>query len=145
MPRNYDLEKRLINFACKNIDIVERLPANRTGNYFAGQLMRAGNSPAFNYGEAQSAESRSDFIHKMRIVLKELKECRTALSIMSIKKMIEPAEIVQEQLEEGEELIAIVAASISTAEKNRASEEKNKRTLKRSTAPDNKSNHPPDP
>ena len=56
MSRNYDLDRKLINFACKIIDIVERLPANRAGNYFAGQLMRAGNSPAFNYRESQSAE-----------------------------------------------------------------------------------------
>ena len=126
MSRNYDLDRRLINFACKIIDIVERLPANRAGNYFAGQLMRAGNSPAFNYSEAQSAESRADFIHKMRVVLKELKECRTALTIISLKKMIHPGQIVEEQLKEVEELIAIVATSIDTAEKNKAKEEKSK-------------------
>jgi four helix bundle protein len=128
MSRNYDLEKRLITFACKIINIIERLPATRAGNYFAGQLIRAGNSPAFNYGEAQSAESRSDFIHKMRVVLKELKECRTALTIVSIQKMIEPGDIVAEQLIEVEELIAIVASSIKTAEENKAREEKKKRS-----------------
>jgi hypothetical protein len=88
MSRNYDLDGRLIKFACKIIDIVERLPANRAGNYFAGQLIRAGNSPA--------------------------------------KKMIQPGQIAEEQLKEVEELIAIVATSIETAEKNKAKEEKSK-------------------
>jgi four helix bundle protein len=138
VARNYDLEKRLINFACKNLDIVERLPTNRAGNYFAGQLIRAGISPAFNYSEAQSAESRSDFIHKMRVVLKELKECRTALSIISIQKMIQPPQILMEQLKESEELIAIVAASIETANRNRAVEE-NKR-LSKTSKPSNNEN-----
>ena len=59
--------------------LIEKLPSTRAGNYIAGQLMRSGNSPAFNYGEAQSAESRKDFIHKLRVVLKELKECRICL------------------------------------------------------------------
>jgi len=61
---------------------VEALPGTRAGNYIAGQLIKSCHSPTFNYGEAQAAESREDFIHKLGIVLKELKECRTALKIM---------------------------------------------------------------
>lgn len=60
------------------IDVVEALPDTRAGNYIAGQLVRSCHSLTFNYGEAQGAESRNDFIHKMGIILKELKECRTA-------------------------------------------------------------------
>jgi four helix bundle protein len=78
----YDLEDRFVDFTCRMIDVVESLPGTRTGNYIAGQLIRSCHSPAFNYGEAQAAESRNDFIHKMGVVLKELKECRTALKII---------------------------------------------------------------
>jgi len=60
------------------IDVVEALPGTRAGNYIAGQLIKSCHSPTFNYGESQAAESREDFIHKLGVILKELKECRTA-------------------------------------------------------------------
>ena len=69
------------------IDVAEALPA---GNYIAGQLIKSCISPAFNYSEAQSAESPKDFVHKMSVVLKELKECRTALKLIRKKEMIKP-------------------------------------------------------
>ena len=78
----YDLEERLIQFALLIIDIVKMLPNTRAGNHIAGQLIRSGTSPAFNYGEAQVAESRDDFIHKMKICLKELKETHIAVQII---------------------------------------------------------------
>ncbi len=63
--RIYDLEDRLVDYTCEMIDLVEALPNTRAGNYIAGQLIKSSHSPAFNYGEVQAAESRSDFIHKM--------------------------------------------------------------------------------
>jgi four helix bundle protein len=66
--RKYDLEERLIDFAVRIINIVEALPNTRAGNHIAGQLIRCGTSPAPNYGEAQSAESRNDFIHKIKFL-----------------------------------------------------------------------------
>ena len=117
--RKFDLEDRLVNYTCKMIDIVESLPNSRSGNYISGQLIKSCHSPAFNYGEAQAAESRNDFIHKMGVVLKELKECRTALKIIQIKEMIKPKEKLSQVFEETEELIAIVAKSIATAKKNK--------------------------
>ena len=81
----YDLEDRLVDFATLAIDIVEALPSTRAGNHIAGQLIRCCTSPAANYGEAESAESRKDFIHKMRISLKELRETRVWLRVI-IKK-----------------------------------------------------------
>ncbi len=72
--RNYDLQERLIEFAVRVLNVVESLPNSRVGNHVAGQLIRSGTSPAPNYGEAQSAESRKDFIHKMKVALKELRE-----------------------------------------------------------------------
>ena len=80
--RTYDLEVRLIDFAVQIIEIVETLPKTRAGNHIAGQLVRSGTSPASNYGEAQSAESRNDFIHKMKIALKELRETHVWLRII---------------------------------------------------------------
>jgi four helix bundle protein len=70
----FDLEDRLVRYTAEMIDIVEMLPDTRAGNYIAGQLIRSCHSPTFNYGEAQAAESKRDFIHKMAVVLKELKE-----------------------------------------------------------------------
>jgi four helix bundle protein len=117
--KEYDLEDRLVEYGCRMIDVVEALPPTRAGNYIAGQLIKCCLSPAFNYGEVQAAESRNDFIHKLGIVLKELKECRTALKIVRRKEMIKPVKRIDEIFTETEELIAIVAKSIGTATKNR--------------------------
>ena len=62
----FDLEERLIEFAVRVIRTAESLPKTKTGNHISGQLIRSGTSPAPNYGEAQNAESRADFVHKMR-------------------------------------------------------------------------------
>lgn len=118
LERKYDLEERLVEYTCRMIDVVQALPCTRTGNYLAGQLVRACHSPAFNYGEAQAAESPKDFIHKMGIILKELKECRIALKILRKKLMISPIQKTTGVLSETEELIAIIAKSIITARKN---------------------------
>jgi four helix bundle protein len=118
-PSKYNLENRLVEFTCRMIDVVEALPNNRAGNYIAGQLIRSCHSPTFNYGEAQAAESPDDFIHKMRVILKELKECRTALKVIIKKEMIKPVKKLDGIYQETEELIAIVGKSISTALANK--------------------------
>ncbi|MBI4929587.1 MAG: four helix bundle protein [Bacteroidetes bacterium] len=117
--KKYDIEDRLVNYTCRMIDVVEALPQTRAGNYIAGQLIKSCHSPTFNYGEAQAAESRDDFIHKLAVVLKELKECRSALKIIRKKEMIKPAVKLTEIYKETEELIAIIGKSIKTAEKNK--------------------------
>lgn len=117
--RKYDLEDRFVDYTCRMIDVVEALPNTRAGNYMAGQLIRSCHSPSFNYGEAQGAESRNDFIHKMGIILKEMKECRTALKIIIKKQLIIPIEKLESIFKETEELIAIIGKSISTAQKNK--------------------------
>ncbi len=116
---NYALEDRLIDYTCGMIDIVEALPSTRLGNYIAGQLIRSCHSPTFNYGEVQAAESRADFVHKLRICLKELKECRIALKIITKKKLIRAEEHLEAMSQETKELISILGKSISTACKNR--------------------------
>ncbi len=117
--KKYDLEERLVDFTCRMIDVVESLSDTRAGNYIAGQLIRSCHSPAFNYGEAQAAESRNDFIHKLGVVLKELKECRIALKIIIKKELIKPVTKLTGIYNETEELIAIIGKSIRTAINNK--------------------------
>src|SRR4249919_2572209 len=117
--KTYDLEERFVEYSCRMIDVVEALPNTRAGNYIAGQLIKSCISPTFNYGEVQAAESRNDFIHKLGVVLKELKECRTALKIIRKKEMIKPIKKTDPIFKETEELIAIIAKRIETAQKNR--------------------------
>ncbi len=90
MARIYDLEDRLVDYTCRMIDVTGSLPKTRSGNYMSGQLIRSCHSPAFNYSEAQAAESPEDFIHKLKVVLKELKECKTSLKIIIKKAYISP-------------------------------------------------------
>lgn len=118
--KKYDLEDRLVDFTCRMIDVVEALPNTRSGNYIAGQLIRSCHSPTFNYGEVQAAESRNDFIHKLGVVLKELKECRTALKVIRKKELINPVNKTDGIYKETEELIAIIAKSRETALKNKS-------------------------
>jgi four helix bundle protein len=116
--RVYDLEDRLVEFAARIIEVVEALPLTRAGNYIAGQLVRCGLAPSLNYGEAQSAESRDDFIHKMKVILKELKESRVCLKLISRKQMIKPVKRLDNIKKECEELISITFTSIETAKRN---------------------------
>jgi four helix bundle protein len=113
----YDLEERLIDFAIIISDIVDNLPIKRLGNYIGGQLVRSGCSPALNYGEAQSAESRNDFIHKMKVILKELRESLISIKIIE-RKSLHDQEKVLKAKDECNQLVAIFVKSIETAKKN---------------------------
>jgi len=117
--RIFDLEERLIDFAVRIIRIAESLPQTKVGIHIAGQLIRCGTSPAPNYGEAQSAESRADFIHKMKVSLKELRETRVWLLIIVRAKLIKPASKLEPLIEEDNELISIFVTSIKTAKKRK--------------------------
>lgn len=114
----FDLEDRLVEFSSRIIELVETLPNTRAGNYIAAQLIRCGLAPALLYGEAQGAESRMDFIHKMKIVLKELKETRVCLKIITKSVLIKPVERLKDIKSEAEQLISIIAKSIDTAKRN---------------------------
>jgi four helix bundle protein len=117
MERKFDLDERLINFAVAVINISATLPNSFAGNHIAGQLARSGTSPALNYGEAQSAESRNDFIHKMKISAKELRETYNCLRIIDKKKWY-PEDKLLPVLDENNQLISIFVISIETAKKN---------------------------
>lgn len=118
--RKFDLEERLIVFAVSVINISENLIDTKAGNYIANQVMRSGTSPALHYGEAQSAESDKDFIHKMKVALKELRETMNALRIIKRKPLTKDNNI-DSGLKECNELIAIFVTSIRTAQKNSGS------------------------
>ncbi len=117
--RQYDLEERLLDFTIEIIELVEALPQTRVGNHIAGQLVRCGTSPAPNYGEAQSAESRRDFIHKMKVVLKELREIRVWLLLIHRRALVKQVEKVVQAQTGCNALISIFVASIGTAEGKR--------------------------
>jgi four helix bundle protein len=116
--RRYDLEERLLDFAVNVIELTESLPNARAGNHIAGQLLRCGTSPLSNHGEVEAAESRKDFLHKLRICMKELRETRRWLRLASRLKNFGHLEGLPACLSEIDELIRIFAASIRTAEKN---------------------------
>jgi four helix bundle protein len=116
--RAYDLEDRLLEFAANIVEFTESLQNTRAGNHVAGQLLRCGTSSLSNHGEVEAAESRRDFLHKLRICLKELRETKRWLRLVGrVKKLGSPANFVT-CLDEVEELIRIFVASIRTAEKN---------------------------
>ena len=117
--KRIDLEDRLVTFAVKISDLVKSIPNSISGKYLAGQLIRSGFSPALNYGEAKSAESASDFIHKMKIALKELRETFIGLRILKQSKIGQLDMLLDPCIQECNELISIFVRSIQTAEKNR--------------------------
>ena len=122
--KKYNLDKRLIDFAVRVINVVEALPNTRAGNHIAGQLVRCGTPPAPNYGEAQSAESRNDFIHKIKIVLKELRETKVWLKIIQLKSLLKSTREIELLIAECDELISIFVTSVRTAEKNKRRQSK---------------------
>lgn len=113
-----DLEERLVNFAVLIIEIANKMPTSRAGSHLSGQLIRSGTSAALNYGEAQSGESRKDFIHKIKIVLKELRESFVCLKIIQRTKLHDPKSPIQPALDENNELISIFVKSVETAQRN---------------------------
>ena len=117
--RRFDLEERLVDFAVRIIRAAESLPKSKIGNHISGQLIRSGTSPAPNYGEAQSAESRADFIHKMRLGLKELRETRIWLLIIVKAELIEPTSKLNSLLDENNQLISLFVTSVDTAKQNK--------------------------
>src|SRR5437773_11637085 len=112
----FDLEERLLEFSARIIRLVDALPNTRAANHLAGQLLRSGTS-SYGHGEVEAAESRKDFIHKLKICLKELKETRRWLRLVKKAAML-PALKMAPILHETEELIMIFFVSIRTAEKN---------------------------
>lgn len=97
------------------LDIIEGLPDNRICNHLGDQLLRSGTSSALNHGEAQAAESKRDFVHKMKVILKELRESSINLQLLALRKVVSN----DLALQESRELIAIFVTSIKTASREK--------------------------
>jgi len=117
--REFDLQDRLIDYSVRIIALSEALPETKAGKHVASQILRSGTSPAPNYGEAQSAESKADFVHKLKVALKELRETEIWLKVIQRAKMIKPASKLAPLIRENDELIAILFTSVETAKKGK--------------------------
>ena len=113
MAKGDDIEERLIKFAVRIVKLCDQLPRTQAGRHVAGQLLRSGTAPAAHYAEARGAESTNDFIHKLKICLKELNEARTWLKITAGSEML-PETRLANIADECDELCRIINASIKT-------------------------------
>ena len=113
--KKFDLDERLIDFAVDVIFYTESLPNTKAANHLGGQLMRSGTSPSLNYGEVKAAESKRDFVHKMKVCFKELRESYNCLRILHRAKIFKIEKTVNELIVECNELISIFVKSIHTA------------------------------
>jgi four helix bundle protein len=109
-----ELEERLVNFAVRIVKLSASLPRTAAGRHIAGQILRSGTSPAPNYGEARGAESHADFVHKLRIVLKELNETSIWLRVIERSGLIK-GQLLSDIIQETGELCRIFATSLRTA------------------------------
>ena len=114
----FDLEERLIAFAGRVVEAVSALPKTQVGKHLGGQLLRSGTSPMANYAEAQGAESRNDFVHKMKVCLKELRETLAWLKLIQQRRLLGASENVEPIVAECDEWVAIFVASVNTALKS---------------------------
>lgn len=108
------LEERLIDFAVRIVKLSASLPKTPSGRHIAGQILRSGTSPAPNYGEARGAESHADFVHKLRVVLKELNETSIWLRVVDRSDMLR-RELILPIIMENTALCKIFTSSLKTA------------------------------
>ena len=119
----YDLEERLLDYAARIVRFSETLPTTPAGRHISGQVLRSGTSPMAQHGEAQAAESRKDFVHKMKVSLKELRETHRWLRLVQRVPLIGTCELLEPLIGETDELTRIFAASIKTAQMNTRSKD----------------------
>ena len=113
-----DLAQRLVEFAARIGKVVDALPDTRLGRHIAGQLVRCGTAGAPNYAEARGSESTKDFIHKLGICLKELRESQCWLELI-VRAELLPETRLNQLIDESDQLIAIIVKSIATAKSRR--------------------------
>ena len=131
----YDLEERLLSYAAEIVRLCERLPGTRAANHVTGQLLRSGTAALPNHGEAQAAESRDDFIHKLSICLKELRESRRWLLLIQRVPLVKDSSSVDVLVNETESLIKIFAKSIRTAKAGKLNVQRPTSDVRRSSTP----------
>ena len=112
-----ELEDRLVNFSVLIFNLSKLTEKEYFGNYLINQLLRSSASAALNYGEAQSAESKKDFIHKIGLVLKELRESNVNLKILYKTKIVMDENMLIGALDESNQLVSIFYRTVQTAKK----------------------------
>lgn len=117
--RKFDLEERLLEFAARIVRLSEALPRTDAGRHVAGQLLRSGTSPYANHGEAEDAESSDDFIHKLKLCLKEMRETWRWLRLIKRIPLVDKPGLVEPLIDESDQLIRIFRQSVLTAKANR--------------------------
>ena len=117
MARQYDLEDRLIRFGAAVCGLAANLRATPVAKHIASQIMRCATSPLANYAEVQSAESRRDFVHKLQLCLKDLRETRAWMKLIE-RLELNPDGVLAGPLRECDELIAILVSSVRTANRH---------------------------
>ena len=120
-----DIENRLINFSVRVMKMAETMPNSVAAKHLASQIIRSATSPALNYGEAQNAESIDDFLHKMKICLKELRETLVCLKIIDQRGWFAQGKL-SPLLKENNELLSIFTASTKTIVNNKSNNQKSK-------------------
>jgi four helix bundle protein len=113
-----ELEERLIRYVITISEICEELKPCFLSTHLTNQILRSATSAALNYGEAQAAESRKDFVHKLSIVLKELRESDINLRILKGAGLSNSEQKVEEILDESRQLVSIFYRMVQTAKKN---------------------------
>ena len=113
------LSERLLEFAARVGKVIDALPETRLGRHIAGQLVRSGTSPAPNYEEGCAAESRADFVHKLSICLKELRESRCWIRLI-VKTSLLPEGKMADLQDECSQLCNIIGQSIVTTKKRKS-------------------------
>jgi four helix bundle protein len=111
----FDLEDRLVRFSVSVLDLSEKIRDTKASNHLCSQLIRSATAPPLMYGEVNAAESPADFIHKMGLALKELRETRNCLRMIQMKKYVEDSQQIENVLDENLQLILIFGKSINTA------------------------------
>jgi len=118
-----ELEDRLIDFAVRIINVANAMPETTAGKHVSRQLLRSGTSPAPNYAEARGAESTADFVHKLKISLKELNETCVWLR-MACRAELMKTKRLKELIDENQQLCKILNASVKTAKQQRSTQPK---------------------
>ena len=118
MAKGDDIQERLISFSVKIIELTSAMEKSIAATHVAKQILRSGTSPVPNYAEARSAESKKDFIHKLKVSLKELNETKVWLDVIARSELI-PEEKISDLMRECDELCRILNASVQTSLNNR--------------------------
>ena len=114
MADRQDLGERLLVYAARIVNLVASLPKTPVGRRIGDQLLRSGTSVGANYEEAQGAESKADFTHKLQIALKELRESRYWLRLLAVSETVPPHRL-EEIINEATQLCAILSKAVATA------------------------------